>query len=81
MELNIGIYDARAASNMAAAFKMVGGTQTAMGEQPLRASLNQSITVFSSYARIMVSLVIVDFAKQLRWAPTMRLRVRRLVPP
>ena len=38
MELNVGIHDARAASNMAAAFKMVGGTQTAMGQQPLRAN-------------------------------------------
>ncbi len=39
MELNVGIDNARAASNMTATFKMVGGTQTAMGEQPFGANL------------------------------------------
>jgi hypothetical protein len=51
------------------------------GEQPLDASLNQNISVFSGDARIMVSLVTVDFANQSLWVPTMQLRVKRLVPP
>ena len=38
MELNVRIDDARAASNVAATFKMVGSTQTSVGEQPFSAN-------------------------------------------